>query len=107
MKHHKIINVPIQTCTAEQKIAYNLAFRACSYRDNYLSARKISAICAADMLKQIKDEIFGEWCRLYGGKYNDDAIIAAFNAGLAKYLENPFIATGYEQIGNAFPAHYK
>ena len=28
MKYHKIRNIDIKTCTAEQKIAYNMAFSA-------------------------------------------------------------------------------
>jgi hypothetical protein len=40
------------------------------------------------------------------GKYDEDAIFCALNAGISAYLERPFIASDYVTIGKAFPAHY-
>lgn len=108
MKYHKIRGVNMNVCTAEQKIAYNLAFRASvSYMDAYKKARSASAVCVSDVLHQIVENELEAWS--YNPdycKYNADAINAALNAGIRGYMEAPFIATSYEEIGAAFPARY-
>ena len=107
MQYHKIRGIPLDVCTAEQKIAYNLAFNAhIGIGDKYRQARKISAICADELLHDRLQIEWNEWKRQSNGKYNDDAIYSCLLAGLAEYLMNPFIATDYESIGKAFPAHY-
>lgn len=107
MKYHKIRGIPLDVCTAEQKIAYNLAFEiSINGEQKYKEARKISAICADELLHDLIKWKFDSWMRLYGGKYNDDAIYACLLAGLAEYLIKPFIATEYQSIGKAFPAYY-
>lgn len=107
MKYHKIKNIPLDVCTAEQKIAYELAFRIhVGAGDIYNAALKRSAICADEVLRKRLKIQFDSWLELYGGKFNDDAIYSCLLAGLADYLEKPFIATGYEEIGKAFPAYY-
>ena len=108
MKYHKIRNVDINTCTAEQKIAYNMAFRAdLSYGDEF---RKLdTAMAKSDAAHDIIRHMFAQYRAGYdykAGRYNEDAIQAALNAGLGKYLEKPFIAADYETIGKAFPANY-
>ena len=99
MKYHKICNIPIEVCTAEQKIAYNLVS---AYRDCIVGGSFSTWPEAA------------HWCvRMYTlgydykpGKYDIDAIFCAINAGIESFCEKPFIASSYEQIGKAFPAHY-
>ena len=110
MKYHKIRNVNLNVCTCEQKIAYDLAFRAhISFQDKFNDAIKISNICAFNLVMEIRDFELRNYRNAYGynpGKYDEDAIFSALNAGLMNYLKNPFIAWEYEQIGKAFPANY-
>ena len=110
MRYHKIRNVPMEVCTAEQKIAYNLAFRASiSYQEAYNEAKIISAVCVSEILRQIVAISMENYRSAYNykqGKYDEDAIFSALNAGLSAYLDHPFIASDYETIGKAFPALY-
>jgi len=107
LNYHKIRNIPMEVCTCEQKIAYNLAFRAhISYGDKYQQAVKIGFCCPHDLLYQILQTEFSAYTRQHGGKYDDDAIYSALQSGLSEYLLHPFIASDYEAIGKAFPAHY-
>lgn len=106
MLYHKIRGVPLEVCTAEQKIAYNIAFRAECFSSKYQEAESVSAVCAAEALDEIARIAFSWWMQDHAGKYNDDAIFAALRAGLAEYLKKPFIAWDYKQIGKAFPAEY-
>ena len=108
MKYHKIRNVDINTCTAEQKIAYNMAFSAdITFGDKF---RKLdTAMAKDDAVHDIIRHLFRQYHAGYdykAGRYNEDAIQAALNAGLGSYLEKPFIAWDYESIGKAFPANY-
>lgn len=107
MKYHKIRNVPMSICTAEQKIAYNLAF---SYGSNFKKE-----FDRMPMQLQKSDVVFTaiHFClKIWGNnekanKYNIDAIQCALNAGMEDYLKNncPILAS-YEEIGKAFPANY-
>lgn len=112
MTYHKIRNVPLEVCAAEQKIAYNCAFYAhISFQDEWDEAKRNSAVCASDLLHEIiqikmKDLRRELERKNYLTRYDLDAIQACLNAGLADYLDKPFIATLYEQVGKAFPAHY-
>ena len=108
MNYHKIRGVPINVCACEQKIAYNIAFGVCvNGREAYRKAKEVSEICASDFVLQLRDEGMKRWTyNAQHDRYDEDAIFAALNAGLRNYLENYFIASGYEQIGKAFPALY-
>jgi len=104
MKYHKIKSVPLDVCTAEQKIAYNIAF---SWRDCWIHACgcKDAAKYNAARLAQ---EAIASYKRNYPeSKYDIDAIFSALLNGIPAYIEQPFIATSYEQIGRVFPALYK
>lgn len=96
MKYHKIRNVPLNVCTAEQKIAYNIAFA------NYTWIRQTGVNWRAEIQKicsrYAKDPKFQ--------RYNMDAVQSALYAGFEEYAYYPFIATDYEKIGKAFPALY-
>lgn len=99
MKYHKINNVPKEICTCEQKIAYNL----CSaYSDCVLSKGFHTWPEAAHYLVHL----YALGYDYKPGKYDIDAIFCAINAGIEAFCAKPFIATSYEQIGKAFPAHY-
>ena len=111
MKYHKIRNVPLDVCTVEQKIAYNLAFRAhVSFQEDYNAARKLSGVCRMDVVdKIVKCEMENYKMVCCDGKrniYNTDAIFCALRAGLDGYLAKPFVAADYDEIGKAFPANY-
>lgn len=112
MKYHKILNVAMDVCTAEQMVAYNIAFAVhINYQDKYDKAKAISSICADDIVRDIiLMEVQNFKKGMEEGRYKKsfdlDAIQACLNAGIADYLDKPFIATLYEQVGKAFPAHY-
>ena len=111
--YHKIPGVALDVCTAEQKIAYNLAFRAhITFADKWKKARETSGVCSSDFLHQIIDFQMLEWrdyaknVKESAKRFNVDAIRCCLNMGLADYLDHMFIATDYAQIGKAFPASY-
>lgn len=108
MKYHKIHGVEKSICTCEQKIAYNLAFRAhINYGDEFKQLPTAAAKSSA--VADIVHFYINAWKRDGGAavdRYDIDSIFCALNAGLWGYLERPFIAASYEQIGAAFPAHY-
>lgn len=108
MKYHKIRGVPMEVCTAEQKIAYNLAFRLhISHGDKYkFIAKNYSKIVLSNVENQLIDEAFRLWENDGTERYDIDAIFSALRAGLNDYLLHHFIAADYERIGKAFPAHY-
>ena len=109
VKTHKIYGVPKDICTAEQKIAYNLTF---SYHDLF-KAEFLSLPTEAAKSKAIADmrDTWLNWYRnAYAykpGKYNEDAIFIALNNGIRRYMENPFIASNYEIIGEVFAIPYE
>ena len=111
MKYHRIPNVPLEVCTAEQKIAYNLAFRAhINFQEKYDEARKISGVCRMDVVNQIVNCEMENYKRTYcdgkKSRYDIDAIFAALRSGIDEYLKKPFIAADYKSIGKAFQANY-
>ena len=105
-KYHKIRGVPLDVCSAEQKIAYNIAFYGhVNLGDVYNDALKVSKEKADKILNDIVEIEFGAWMRTYSARnnYNDDAIKDCLIFGLADYLVKPFIASDYETVGRAFP----
>lgn len=87
MKTHKIRGVEKSVCTAEQMIAYNIAFA-----NIYVNG--LDAAAAMSLYRNSAG---------YSGRYNDEAIEAALFAGADAYRAKPFIAYRYDQIGEAFP----
>lgn len=110
MKYHKIRNVSKEVCTAEQKIAYNLAFRAhINFQEEFDRVNAVhpgGARSDCTRLAHREVESFRRAHDYKPGQYDDDAIFSALLAGLYDYMCRPFIATSYEQIGKAFPAQY-
>ena len=108
MKYHKIRGVDMETCTAEQKIAYEMAFRAhISFGDAF--NKLDSGFAKTEAVIKIRDCMMKQYRDGYNykpGRFNEDAIQSALHAGMRDYLEKPFIAYNYESIGKAFPAHY-
>lgn len=110
IKYHKIRGVDPAVCTAEQMIAYNIAFRsALNGRDKYFELKARSGVAAADFIRaEIYDGI-RDYTRAYDykpGKYNIDGIFTALSSGLENYYNNYFIASNYETIGKCFRALY-
>jgi len=96
MKLHKISKVSIRVCSAEQKIAYNYALAHCDFLKRVFD-KSTTAEKVAELMKIFR------WGYSYKqGKYNEDAIEKALMNGIEAYLQKPFIATDYEQIGQAF-----
>ena len=107
MKYHKIKNVPLNICTAEQKIAYNLAF------SNVHIFKKAYDLSPMQFQKSevIHDAV--NFClRMWSynknvSKYDIDAIFCALNAGIEEYIKKgcPILAS-YEDISKMFKAYY-
>lgn len=107
MKYHKIKNVPLNICTCEQKIAYNLAF---SNAHIFKKAYNLSftGIQKSEVVREAVSFCMRMWeYNEKASKYNTDAIFCALNAGIESYIANncPILAT-YEDIGKMFEAHY-
>lgn len=109
MQYHKIKNIPLEECSAEQKIAYNLAF------SNYdLFLKEYNRLPIQFQKSELIAQAIKKMLELYQlgydykqGKYNEDAIFCALNAGFENYLKaKHHILTSYENIGRMFPAHY-
>ena len=109
-KYHKIPNVALEVCTAEQKIAYNLAFAyGDPYRKEYhrmpMQFQKAEVITAAarEMLK-----LYRMGYDYKAGKYNEDMIHSSLLSGLENYFNfnQSGVVGGYEEIGKIFPASY-
>ena len=96
MKYHKIRGVDKSTCTAEQKIAYNMAWyiwNDCRY--NWTDCRT-----RIDWSEQENAAIRDKRCDI-------DSIFCALRAGLHDYLTgSAHVFTSYQDIGTAFPANY-
>lgn len=110
MKVHKIRNVEKEVCCAEQKIAYNMAFRchiSHQERFNRLLKEGTQAGISEAIARMIREQV-DSFVRNYQAKsWNVDAISHALRQGLETYLRKPFIATTYNQIGEAFPIAYE
>ena len=108
MKYHKIRGVALTECTAEQKIAYNLAFR---WRD-IIKKQYATALCGVARAECVRGYVrlmLDSYRRDYpDSRYNIDAIFCALGAGLENYIkrEGSGILGSYKEIGDAFPALY-
>lgn len=110
MKYHKIPKVDKSVCTAEQMIAYNIAFRLhISYADQFKKVNAVNPGAARADCADLAMEGLKNYKAAYSykpGKYDEDAIFSALLAGLYDYLSDFHIFSSYEDIGRAFPAHY-
>lgn len=108
MKYHKIRNVEKTVCAAEQKIAYNIAFRQhISYQGDFDQVNACDPEAAksyCETLTRNAISLFRKAPDYKPGRFDEDAISYSLNAGLYGYLSKPFIASSYETIGKAFPA---
>ena len=110
MNYHKIPNVELTVCTAEQKVAYNLAAGHCALLkkefDPVNAANPGAARNDCARLSHWLMDLYRKGYSYRPGRYDEDAIFSALAAGLYDFLCNPFIAGCYESIGKAFPALY-
>lgn len=107
MKYHKIRNIPLTVCTAEQKIAYNLAFS-----NGHIFKKEFDRMPCAFQKNGVVTAAVKFCMKIWdnnenASKYDIDSIFCALNAGMEDYIKNncPIYAS-YEDIGMAFPAHY-
>ena len=110
MTYHKIRGIDKTVCTAEAKIAYNLAstyayWQRKEYRED---ADKYSRIAVTEFISEAIAECIRMWKGCRGaGKYDIDAVNACLNAGMENYFKEPYgILTSYEAIGKVFPSLY-
>lgn len=107
MCYHNIGGVKKEVCTAEQKIAYNLAWR---YKDYILSAynKYVFQFEKSQVIRKSCYDLVGVFKENYPNtKYNIDAIFCCLGAGLENYINRKYsILSSYEEIGEAFPANY-
>ena len=111
MKYHKIKNIPLQVCTAEAKIAYNVALSyASNYRETWIKNKdKYSGWAKSEFIHDVikycmhfvlSNEII---CK----KYNTDAIQCCLHAGMENYFNHKYrILCTYEDIGDIFKSLY-
>lgn len=97
MKYHKIRNIPLDVCTAEQMIAYNIAFANYDW---------IRTRCFDNWRDEIRTIIRRYKTDPKFKRYDMDLVQSALLAGFEQYARYPFIASDYERIGKAFPALY-
>lgn len=101
MKYGKIRGIDKKVCTAEQMVAYNLAFR---YRDIIKKAYDKMP------MEFQKSEVIMQATRKLSNqvkKYNKDAVFCALNVGLKNYINSEYaILSSYSEIGEMFPAYY-
>lgn len=106
IKCKKIRDIEKSTCTAEQKIAYNFAFRYADLGKKIL-ATDTAEFVKADGFHQVETIVRKDIeSSAEMKKYNIDAITIAFRNGFKNYCKNPFIALNYETIGNCFKIPY-
>ena len=104
MKTHKIRNIDPSMCTAEQKIAYNMAFADYTHIERI--QREYTQAAASEAAYKLRDIHIDE-LRKQGTRYNLDAIFCAYNAGIWNYIKAKYhILTNYEDIGKMFPILY-
>lgn len=101
MSLHKIRGVDKAVCSAEQKIAYNIAWRIAE------ELHYNGASFSVEDERGAVEDYRRAWLRDYPSaarKYDTGAIFAALASGLHDYLTaGGRIMTSYAEIGRAFP----
>ena len=106
MTYHKIRNVDLKVCTAEQKIAYNLAF---SYSKLFIDEEKFIKLPFEFQKRDVIHNAVRAIMQFFpkDSKYDIDLVFCALNAGLQNYIESTTsILSSYAEIGKMFPALY-
>lgn len=111
LKYHKIKNIPLEVCTAEQKIAYNLAFSVSDITKKAYEKCN-TGLQKSEVIAEAVNLCMKQWINSYDyesrqKKYNIDAIFSALMAGMEIYVNEKYhILNSYEEIGKMFPANY-
>lgn len=111
LKYHKIKNIPLEVCTAEQKIAYNLAFSVSDITKKAYEKCN-TGLQKSEVIAESVDLCMKSWTSAYDyekrkSRYNIDAIYSALRAGMENYISGMYcILYSYEEIGKTFPALY-
>lgn len=108
LKYKSIRGVAKNVCTAEQKIAYNIAWRLhLDHGDEYKHLEP--GLDRFQACVRMIAEGLEEYALAYDykpGQYNLEAIQAALEGGLQDYFDGKYHILGsYEDIGRAFPAY--
>lgn len=109
IKYHKIPKVEKSVCTAEQKIAYNIAWRLhLTYGDQWKNKDNFCKMAQSDFIHELIRKGLEMWKNAEpNSKYDIDGIFSALNAGLENYFNTKYhIMSSYEEIGKMFPANY-
>ena len=109
IKYHKIPKVEKSVCTAEQKIAYNIAWRLhLTYGDQWKNKDNFCKMAQSEFIHELIHKGLEMWKNAEpNSRYDIDGIFSALNAGLENYFNsNGHIFFDYESIGKMFPAHY-
>lgn len=99
-KLHKIPGVDKAVCTAEQKIAYNIAFDSLNWLQRLIS----DGMDPGEAFEYVFDCQSKAYDRqIKRGKYDKDAVFAAFRANMEAYSNAKYkICSSYEAIGEIF-----
>ena len=104
MKLHKLPNVSVQTCSAEQKLAYDLTV---VYADVYapLWRKARSETEKQSVLDEAVDAMVCRYITSYrfsAGKRDINALRAALRNGLPRHFDHPEYLYEYDAIGRRF-----
>lgn len=100
LEGRKIPKVDKSICTHEQVIAYNMAIKDSDFLKKYIQG----------LNEQEKKKVFDERFKINlasisKDKFNIKIIYLAFIQNIEKYIEKPFIAWDYKQVGDFFKAY--
>lgn len=107
-KLHKVgVDVPLHVCSAEQKIAYNIASNLvidhAEMFNRLISSREYHSAIDG-MLSGIVGTAMIEWnTRHHARNYNPEMIELAISNGVRNYFLVPFTAKSYAEISRTFP----
>lgn len=100
-KIHKIRNVDLTVCTAEQMLAYNAADQISSVFGHRIAAADEST--RPELINQAINTAMGWFSPRAAERYNMDTVKACIAAGLPGYLAGHRLYSSYAEVGEAFP----
>lgn len=103
--YHKINSLPIEVCSAEQKVAYSLLtnFQKC-YKTRWKDAtakNSIARIRSAAEIMAIAVNFISDAPNVYKNKYDVEEVMKLVYINLYYFMDNPVECSTYEEIGNA------
>lgn len=106
MKYHKIRGVALEVCTAEQKIAYNIAARNRDIVRIAFETKPTAEGWREYIAAFVETQMHLFRCAYdyTPGKYDEEAIAGVLAAGIGEYIARPYhIAGSYAAVGEWFP----